>query len=189
MLFADLAVGFIIAAIFADVVSRLIFASLGQTPAEPAWNYVLVLYLCLGVAATGVAIQARSQLPSPIACLMRMVAGAAIWALIGFYYGGSLTDNNPRWAIGVALAGVVLAALFYGRFATRMAAVSLAVTGAIAAYGFTFVIWSWASAFLSTHHFFWGISLTLLTLVYLGVTVWNLILVARAVGRSGRVSE
>ncbi len=173
-----------IGAIFADAVSRLVFASLGQTPAEPAWNYVLVLYFCLWIAATGIAIHAMFRPPASIATLTQIVSGVVAGALTGFYYGGSLTNNTARWAIVGAIIGGVLATILWWRLPTRVVAVAGAVIGTIAAYGFTFVTWSWAIAFLSTHHYLPGISLNLFSLLYLWATVQNLILVFREIRRS-----
>ena len=65
-----------------------------------------------------------------------MIGTMAICALIGFFYGGTLSGNNPRVAI-TASVGLGCVGLMIGRgLGPRWLTAGLTMAGAIAAYGF-----------------------------------------------------
>lgn len=153
----------------ADAISRLIFGALGQTPAEPAWKYVLALYANLAIAGTGAGLQ-MFTLPKITAWLTNISAAAASGGLIGFYYAGSLTGENPRFAIAGALVGALAMAIVSTLLKNSVVAVILAVTGTIAAYGLAFLLGTSAIAFLSTAHLIEGLILAFFSFFYLWLT-------------------
>lgn len=137
----------------ANALARLIFAAIGQTPGEKAWTYVLVLYGFLALAGLSMAsvLLVRQRL------LQRggeVVAGAAIGALTGFFYGGYWTANNSLIAILTAIGLGVVGALacLLNQSGTRT--LLLLTTGTITTYAFSFFIGARALALVVTDH--WG---------------------------------
>lgn len=160
----------LIALLAADAISRLIFGALGQTPAEPAWKYVLALYANLGTAGTGAGLQTFA-LPKMTAWLANSLSAAASGGLIGFYYAGSLTGENPQFAIAGALVGALAMAIVSTLLKNSTVAVILTVTGTIAAYGLAFLLGTSAIAFLSTARSIEGLILACFSFLYLWLTM------------------
>ncbi|UBF27931.1 pentapeptide repeat-containing protein [Kovacikia minuta CCNUW1] len=177
----------------ADAVSRLIFGALGQTPQEPAWNYVLALYVSLGIAATGIGVSALTKTYT-IAPIAKVISGVASGALVGFFYGGvngnqllalfhqkSAGENNPRTAIaGAVLLGLGMA-IANIKCSRGFVSVVVAAAGTVTAYGFAFLMGTTAIACLSTHRWFWGLTLSLLSLLYLWLTLKALTLTIHSI--------
>ena len=117
-------------------VSVMMFASLGSTSSSK-FSYVLVLQLIL--AAIGITSYLSFSLNSKTLRQIGFLLGAILCGvLLGFYYGGSYTDNNPQYAIFGAIAGgiffLILAILQY-----KLVALAIAFISSICAYGFALI--------------------------------------------------
>jgi Pentapeptide repeats (8 copies) len=165
----------IVAIPFFNAASRLIFAVLGQTPEDSGWTYVLVLYGVLGISGVGQWGGFSSAL-----------SAAASGALIGFFYGGSWTQNDPRFAtIGAILCGLLAAiASFWKHPGTDIA---LTTAHAIARYGFAFLLAAIALNHLSTQNP-WGLLWAFLSMLYIQFTITALLSLLRQVKKIGGTS-
>lgn len=157
----------------ANALVRLIFAAIGQTPGEKAWNYVLVLYGFLALASL-------FMVPALLSRQRRLQrggevgAGAAIGALTGFFYGGYLTANNSLIAILTAIGVGVLGGLFCLLNQTGTRSLLLLTTGTITTYAFSFFIGARALALLVTAHWWAGSAWGIVALGALGLTFQGL---------------
>lgn len=151
-------------------VSTMLLGSLGTVPGNAAWPYVLALYIALTIAATSSGLQ---TLRLPFTSLTQRLTGGATGALLGFFYGGIWTDNNPAIAVISAVGVGVLGLLLVRRWFAPLSATILSALGAIAAYGLAFGLWTTASSYLTTGIWGWGLTWGLVAWVYLGVALWN----------------
>lgn len=159
-------------------VSHLIFGSLGQTPSDKAWSYVMTLTVSLGLG--GAAAGVRSRLRSPFNRIATTLTGAASGAVVGFYYAGVATGKDPRWAIaGAVLGGLLLGGLALG-VKTPAVETVIRVTGAIAAYGFAFLIGATALTLVNVGYFPIGLLLSLISLLYLRFTLNSILSPSRS---------
>ncbi|MEM6839116.1 MAG: pentapeptide repeat-containing protein [Cyanobacteria bacterium P01_C01_bin.120] len=172
------------AALLFHALSSLLFASLGTLPGQAAWAYVKVLTQVLAIATLAAGIQ---PLPWPLAKVARAVLGAAISALMGFFYIGSGTNNNPTWAVGGAIASGLLGMAVAWRWRTRLDAI-FAILGAIAAYGLAFWLWTDSSSLLTTGRWLSGLKAAPIVLISLGITLQNLAYCQRSLRRSAQTS-
>lgn len=148
---------------------RLVFAALGQTPADQAWGFVIALYVSLGIAGAASGLRLCLPWTQQIA---KSISGIASAALVGFFYVGSATGNQSEWAIlGAVLSGLLMGTVKLWR---PTAAIAISVAGSVAAYGFAFLIGATALAFLSTHHFGGGLLLGSLCILFLWLTINSL---------------
>ncbi|MEM9216670.1 MAG: pentapeptide repeat-containing protein [Cyanobacteria bacterium P01_F01_bin.150] len=128
--------------------SHMFFGGLGTIRDDPAWGYVLALQISLALAGGMTGLQACSyplwqrlgQTPSGYFHWFRvgtaMIGVMASCALIGFFYGGDLSGNNPQVAIATSVVlGIVGLAIGKG-LGPRWLLAGLTLVGAIAAYGF-----------------------------------------------------
>lgn len=157
-------------------VSGLVFGSLGQTPSDRAWSYVLALSISLCVAG----ISSGLQIVLPFGSKVNRAAfvGSAITAaaINGFYYGGSIMEKNPQWAIAGAIISGVVTGLFLIRWHGVSGAIAATMAGAVMGYGAAFLTGVTAIGFLSTGHFAGGILLSCFALVLLWLTLQSLTL-------------
>lgn len=145
-----------LAALLFHAVSSLIFAAMGTLPGQTAWSYILALYGALALATIGTGLRTATR-SAWLMLLGRALTGTAIAALLGFFYGGRLTDNNVTFAVlGAAGLGVfgLLAAI---RLRTMLMQAGWSILGAIAAYGLAFLLWTNGSSLLTTGQWFEGI--------------------------------
>lgn len=150
--------------------SEMIFGAVGLTPADPAWRYTYPLHISLGVAAwatVAIAISPRYPVQNAIASIL---SAAGSGALLGFFYLGSSLGNNATMAVTGAISGAVLGAIL-GWWQKGSFLVAIAALGAIAAYGFTFLMVARASIYLSTNQILWGIFWTVLALISFAATI------------------
>lgn len=149
-------------------VSSFVFGAVGILPNHPAWLYVLALYVTLGLATLGTGWQSVSMTGERFACIL---TGITTGALMGFFYGGQWTDNNPQIAIGGAtlIGGVGL--MVASRRHRALSRAVLGGMGAIAAYGFTFLLWAEGSSLVTTGTWGRGLGLMLIALTGIGVTL------------------
>ncbi|MEP0903296.1 pentapeptide repeat-containing protein [Nodosilinea sp. FACHB-13] len=157
--------------------SQMVFGALGQTPEQSAWMSVVMLHIFAGVAGTGSASRALVGRDVSASRAGLYLSGVCSAALAGFFYLGSYFDQNLKAAIAGAIAGASLAIVF-SLMAKKPMRVFIPAMGAIAAYGFSFLIWTAAIAHLSARQYIWGVCLGALSLVY----VWFAICSLRAVG-------
>ncbi|MDX2244064.1 MAG: pentapeptide repeat-containing protein [Leptolyngbyaceae cyanobacterium bins.302] len=159
-------------------VSNLVFGSLGQTPADKAWTYVLVLVGVSGLA--GALAGVKAWLKQPFNQIAEILAGVAAGAVVGFFYAGVLAGKDPRWAIGGAvLGGVALGVLglstWRWRWRRLLSAIVLRLTVALTAYGFAFLVGATALTMLNVGYLWAGFILGLLSLLYLWFTWQGLV--------------
>jgi hypothetical protein len=144
--------------------SQMIFGVVGLTPADPAWSYTYPLHISLGIAAASTV--ASAILPRPRQNkIASILSAAASGALLGFFYIGSSLGNNAAMAVTGSILGTMLGAML------SSFAIAIAALGAIAAYGFTFLLVARASIYLSTNQIIWGIFWTVLALVSFAATI------------------
>jgi hypothetical protein len=164
-------IALLMALLMGHAVSQMVFGAMGQTPAEPAWSYVVALYISLGIAGS---IGLYPLKPAVIGKLLPLLSVTASGALLGFFYGGSATKNNPQVAIVAAIIGTLLAPGSTLRWRTGKIAFTSAAT--VAAYGFAFLMGTTVLAYLVAFRLLEGFSLGLVTLAYLWLTLKALIL-------------
>lgn len=148
-------------------ISHLVASSLGQTPSDKSWNYVIALLVSLGIGGAGAGVQSRSTVWNQ---LLLLISGVATGAVTGFYYSGLAAGKNPQVAVGGAIAGGLLAVLLTWRWPSVVWTIALRFSGATAAYGWFFLVGATALGFLNTHHWFAGLMLSSLSLLYLWLT-------------------
>ncbi len=152
-------------------ISHLVSSSLGQTPADKAWNYVMALLISLGIGGACAAVPPRSALRNPI--LLRL-SGIATGAITGFYYSGLAAGKNPQIAVAGAIAGGLLVLLLTWCWPSVVGTIALRLSGAIAAYGWFFWVGATALGCLNTGHWFLGLLLSGLAFLYLWFTARSL---------------
>jgi Pentapeptide repeats (8 copies) len=159
-------------------VSRLGFSSLGQTPDDRAWGFVVAL--CISLLLAGGLAGVRFWLKGAARRWCTVVSGIASGALLGFFYAGTIAEwINPKiessaqapWAIAGAVVGSVLVAILGTRMRVPSVAIGVSVAGAIAAYGFALFIGATGITFLSVQQWLGGVIFLMLCGVYLGFTV------------------
>jgi hypothetical protein len=101
--------------------------------------------------------------------------------LLGFYYGGTTTDNNPKMAIAGAVFGAIASAIAIILVRRRFVTVAVAAIGAVAGYGFAFLVSAIAIAHLSTQKLLMGVVLGSLSVGYIGLTMSSLTLMVREI--------
>lgn len=165
--------------------ARLIFGSLGQTPEDKAWSYVLVLYGFLSLAGI---VAAVAKVSPTLSRWAEILSAAMTGALGGFFYAGSAANNNAQSAIAGAIAGAVLLCCLSVWMRARWMGLAIAAAGLINQYGAAFLIAANASAFLSTRQLLWGILLTLASLIYVWLTLISCQHVVRSLKQSASTS-
>lgn len=150
-----------------DIVSQLVFSSLGQTTDDRAWRFVVALYGVLGLAGLGTAVRFWSDRNR---CGRWAEMGSRILsaALVGFFYAGSSSGNNITIATLGALLGGGFAALQRQRSSIGIVT---AAAGSVCAYGFSFWVGATAIALLSVQRSAAGVGVCFLTLFCLWLTV------------------
>jgi uncharacterized protein YjbI with pentapeptide repeats len=153
--------------IVGDVVTRLILGTQGQIPGSGSWPFVLLLYGVLSAAGIAGAI-ARTQPPtSKVGRLAGTISAILSGALLGFFYGGTATNNNSQAALASMAIGGVLMFFVSSRMRHQFAKIAIAAAGSVATYGGAFLFSATASAFLHAQKLFLGTFLGLLSLLYL----------------------
>jgi hypothetical protein len=170
-----------VALLSVDAFSKMIFGLLGRTPAEGGWSFVIALGVSLAISGTFSGLRVMMRPKSLARRIATIVSGAASAALLGFFYGGSTTDNNVQIAIAGAVLGGVLMALICLRVRRPIVSVAVAAAGAVAGYGFAFFIGATAIAYLSVQKFVWGVFWSALSLGYIGLTMNSLTLLVREI--------
>ncbi|AFZ21753.1 pentapeptide repeat-containing protein [Allocoleopsis franciscana] len=171
----------VIGLLSADGFSKMIFGLLGRTPAEGGWSFVIALGVSLAISGIFSGLRVMMRPKSLARRIATIISGATSGALLGFFYGGSTTDNNVQFAIAGAVLGGVLMALICWRVRHPLVAVAVAAAGGVAGYGFAFFTGATAIAYLSAQKLVWGVFWGALSLGYIGLTMNSLILVVREI--------
>lgn len=174
-----------VAGLMFHAVSSMVLGTMGILPGQPAWPYVVALNSALAIAATS---SRLSTMGKAITRVADVCAGMTHGALIGFFYGGSLMGNNPVAALVGAVALGIAGLLIAWRIRTALTTAGILLAGAIAAYGFAWVVWTSASAYLTTGHWSRGILLGLIAIAYVYATLKGLADSWRAAHRSTMTS-
>lgn len=172
----------ILALLAANGSARLIFAALGQTPAQASWVSVVVLHIFLGVAGAGAASWGLLGLDSRAGRLGMDLSGLCSGALTAFFYAGSAADNHSQAAIAGAVAGAGLVGILR-LIDRRPTALAILAMGAVAAYGFAFLIWTVAITCLNTQRYGWGLGLGAFSLGYVWFAVCSLRAISPAISQ------
>ena len=107
--------------------------------------------------------------------IFTIITGAVSGAILGFFYGGTAAGGkNPQVAILSAILGALIMLISCFLVKRGFIAITLSVGGAVANYGFAFLVGTRAIAFLSTQNFIWGFCLSFLLLIYIGLTLISL---------------
>lgn len=175
------AVAVVVALPVAEAMTRTVFGALGQTVQSRAWPYVLALYISMGIAGAGSAARVATGTKSIAGVVAGTLSATASFALVGFYYGGSATGNNPQVAVAAAIGAGVLMAIASFRFRTGAMAVAVAVAGAVTGYGFAFLVGASAIAFLSVQKLVWGVFWSIVSLAYIWLTINSLTLAVKQI--------
>lgn len=152
-----------------DVLGRLIFNAQGEVPGSHSWSFVILLYTVLMVAGLAAGITAICGKTYALGRVAIAVSSILSGAIVGFFYLGVLSNNNPILALAGMLAGGSLMYFVNSQWHSQLAkiAIAAAAAAAITAYGATFLLSATASSFLSVEIIFpWGVVFTLLSLVY-----------------------
>jgi hypothetical protein len=177
--------GLIILLIVFPAISQMGFGVLGNTPETPTWSYIVALVISLAISGIGASLR-RIFIDLPI--LERVIttfSGIASAALIGFYYGGSLQNNNPQFAAISALIASITMAILCLKSRSYWILVMISVAGFICSYALTFLVSSVAFAHLSTQNYVIGGIWGILTVVLLGLTMRSLNLASREITTNG----
>ncbi|MDJ0576616.1 MAG: hypothetical protein QNJ65_15785 [Xenococcaceae cyanobacterium MO_234.B1] len=159
-----------------DAIANMVLGSLGKTPETSEWNYILILYIFLatiGVIAVASNIKTQLKLFNRFQPLVPILSATLNCALLGFYYGGSMTNNNPQVGIITAIAlGMIGTILSLKQ--QQIIIILTAPIATIAAYGFAFYAGTNAIALFNVSKLLGGILWGIICLIYIGITITNL---------------
>ena len=154
-----------------NAITTMLFGSLGKTPESSDWNYILTLYIFLAsIGAIATVAKIKSKLK--IFTIFKPLTGGLSFALLGFYYGGSIADNNPQIATLSAIALGILGTVLSLKPALLVTAAVATIT-TIAAYSFAFYAGTKAIDLFTVSQLLGGILWGTICVIYLGIT-WKL---------------
>lgn len=169
-------VGIVTALVMFHALSKLLFGALGQTPDDQGWAYFLLLLVLSGMGGGSIALHSLQASYSPLSRLLASISAATSGLMIGFFYAGTWSGQNPRVALtgGLILAVIATIVSFSVQRVTWI--VTIGIAGALAAYGFMLLIGTVAMAALTTNHWLLGFACTLLAILYAHCTLKALLL-------------
>ena len=171
----------VVASILAfNATATMLFGSLGKTPESSDWSYILTLYIVLAsIGAISfaarlrlIAIIAKSKSKLKIFTIFKLLTAGLSFALLGFYYGGSVTDNNAQVAIITAIFLSILGIVLSLK-SNQLVIAAVATIATIAAYGFAFYAGTKAIALFTVSQLLGGILWAIICVIYLGIT-WKI---------------
>ncbi|MGF1460652.1 MAG: pentapeptide repeat-containing protein [Leptolyngbyaceae cyanobacterium] len=166
-------------------VSSLLFAALGTVPGQSAWLYVQVLIVILQVGALSTALL---PLAWPVTSLAKRIMGATAAALMGLFYVGSLTDNNPLFALAGAIALGLLSWAIAGKMQPAWLDAVLGAMGGVIAYSYAFWTWTGGSNLLAVRQWLTaGLALTL-AVIFVVVALNSLVYCGQSLKRFASTS-
>lgn len=171
-----------------DAMSQMVFGAIGVSMQDPAWIYTLALQTSSAIAGLATAIWSFSSKRTLFQRITIALAGATSGAVFCFYYGGVFAENNPKVAIAAAVIGGMVAAIVGFFNYSSWLAITIAVTGAIAGYGFAFMLGATAAQYLSVYNLVVGGGVAIITLGWLRLTLNSFYLIARTIKRSASTS-
>lgn len=152
-----------------DAIAAMLFGSLGMTSESNRWNYVLLLYIFLAILGTSESIYNLKKSES-ISTIISTILG---FSLLGFYYGGSITNDNFYIALSTALVSNILGVFLLKKYhAITLIIIKLIKT--IAAYGFAAFTGINAMSLFTVSRFLEAILWGIVGLIYINFTVSNL---------------
>lgn len=159
--------------------SHMFFGGLGTIRQDPAWGFVLALQVSLALAGGMTGLQSVWQktsvaVPQWVQVATAMLGMMAICALIGFFYGGDLSENNPQVAIASAVGFGLIGLIIGSGIGPRWLTAGLTMVGAIAAYGFLLTAGITASTLLHGQDYAWGFLWLGVSALYLKLTLDSL---------------
>jgi uncharacterized protein YjbI with pentapeptide repeats len=161
--------------VFLRTIARLIFPAMGLTVEDPAWIFAAILFAVLTLAGMITAVRTVVGFSSRLGKITGTIVAILAGMLLGFLYAGVKGGNDPKAAIGgAAIAGALM--LVANLSPNSLVQIVITTTGIAMTYGAAFVTWSVAILFLTTHQFFGGILLSLVTLTYLWTTLRSMAL-------------
>lgn len=164
-------------------ISQMSFGVVEKTPEDTTWSFKIALFVSLALAGLSSGIASFFQNSPTWKRLMKITSGAASAALLGFYYGGSSTGNNPQLAIASAAIAAIISAVicfvfgspsqgFYGKImGNTLTNIAIAMAGSINNYGLAFLISSLSAIYLSSGNLLLGIFYTILALIMVGMSL------------------
>lgn len=162
-------------------ISNLVFGSLGQTPSDKAWNYVIALVVSLSLAGARPGLQwLRQTWHWRGSVALSVIAGGAI---LGFFYVGTTFGKMPQWAIAGAV-GMGLGAGIWGYSNSPLHRIASQMVSAIAAYGLMFLCGSTTLGWLGVGRLPDGLLLGAIALLYLGFADQNLRAVTQTIAQA-----
>lgn len=145
-------------------ISQMLFGVLGLTAAAPTYPYLIALLGFLASAGGSCAICQRRRRLRPIAAL-------TTGALLGFFYGGVMMESDPQAAVITAAILGTLTVIVSCVTRTRLITMAIYTVGGCAAYGFCFFSGTRASGLLNVQQFLAAGGWSVLSLVFLGLTL------------------
>lgn len=141
------------------VVSTLLLAVIGLAPSSARWELLLAFAGVLAIAGAAVSLQSYVSKP-PYQTWLGIVSGGASGAVLGFFTGGQLGDQQALWAaVGLAIGGTLLAAIAGWAYRERVDTVqpswagfwggAIALISGLCAYGLAFGLGAWVWMALS----------------------------------------
>ena len=164
-----------------DAIATMIFGSLGKTQESSGWNYVLTLYIflgSLGIISTIANTQSKLKISLNFQSIPTVLSATLSFALLGFYYGGTMTDNNHQVATIAAITSGAIATILSLKQNQILGAATMPIA-TIAAYGFAFYAGTNAIALFAVSKLLGGIFWGIICLIYIGLTVVNFTFISR----------
>jgi len=151
----------------------MMFASLGQTAGSKGWGYILTLQIVLAIIGITGYLSNSVILPRIVKKCCYFILTTLCGVLLGFYYGGTYTDNNSQAAIVSAIAiGIIFNLL--DRYQRQAVSIIVMLIAGICAYGFALMTGIAAINLIAGSLLVPGIIWGCVCSVYLGLTVNNL---------------
>ena len=141
----------------------MLFASLGKTPTNSGWNYVLAFYIFLAAIATTAYL---AHILKRYSHLLQLFSSLLSGALLGFYYGGVATNNNPQFAAASAVFLSFIFAFAHWRKYSYLSVV-VKIIATISAYGFAYFLGTQTIYLLSVNSIISGALWSIFCVTYL----------------------
>lgn len=156
-----------------NTIMPMVLSSLGKTPESRGWYYVVVLYIFLGMIGLLKAIASITRKSSLMRRNLNQITVILSFALLGFYYGGINTDNNPQIAITSAIALGIIGGIISWQ-GNQLLAIVMAPIAIVAAYGFAFYTGLQAIELYTVSQLRQSIFWAGISLLYIGLTLMHL---------------
>jgi hypothetical protein len=153
-----------------EVVANLLFGALGKTWEDNSWPFIVLLlglFAAIGLLSVPIYLPKEISKKIPIRGLVGVLNGA----VLGFYWGGTTSDNDPvRATIAAAVVASLLGCLPLVKRLQSLTKIGIATLSIITTYGLSFYLGTWAIAALSTGGWLVAMGLGAITIFYLWLT-------------------